>query len=343
MKLDYSQIYQLSNQLFEKLPALLDYFHIEYIEYPNRYAFACPIHGGDNPEGCSIFTDGRSSKGNWSCWTNNCHEEYKASLYGFVRGVLSHRKGKRVSIDETTEFCLKILDLSADDIEAAPINPLTNEIKLLEIFNREPDRHQSHVITREKIRNRIEIPAKYYINRGFCVQTLDLFDVGICVKKNQPMTGRVVVPIYDESYNYVGCIGRSTHPNITPKWRHSKGFKKSSYLYGLNIAKESIKESQTVFLVEGQGDVWRMHEAGIKNTVGIFGSNLSDDQLILLEKSGALKIIILTDNDEAGIKAAEQIVKKGGRRFNYVRPQISEKDIGDMSVEQIKEEVLNII
>ena len=342
-KLDYQQIYHLSNKLFVKLPDLLDYFDIEYTEYPNRYAFACPVHGGDNPEGCTIFTDGRSSKGNWSCWTANCHEEYKSSLYGFVRGVLSHRKKKKVSIAETTEFCLKILDLSADDIEAPPVNPVANEIKLFEIFNREPERQQSHTITREKIRNRIEIPAKYYINRGFKADTLDIFDVGLCAKKKQPMSGRVVVPIYDESYNYVGCIGRSTHPNMTPKWLHSKGFKKSAYLYGLNIAKDFIEESGIVFLVEGQGDVWRMHEAGVNNAVGIFGSNLSDDQLVLLEKSGALKVIILTDNDEAGSKAAEQIIKKGGRRFNYWRPSISEKDIGDMSIKQIEEEILSNI
>ena len=61
----------------------------------------------------------------------------------------------------------------------------------------------------------------------------------------------------------------------------------------------------------------------------------------MLEKSGALDVVILTDNDEAGSKAAKQIIKRGGRRFNYQRPQISEKDVGDMSVSQIKEEVLN--
>jgi DNA primase len=82
-----------------------------------------------------------------------------------------------------------------------------------------------------------------------------------------------------------------------------------------------------------------MHEAGFKNTVGIFGSSINDDQLILLESSGALDLIILTDSDEAGDKAFEQIIKKCGRRFNYLRPSISHKDVGDMSVEQIKEEL----
>ena len=75
------------------------------------------------------------------------------------------------------------------------------------------------------------------------------------------------------------------------------------------------------------------------NTVGIFGSSINEDQLILLEASGALNIVILTDTDEAGNKASEQIIKKCGRRFNYLRPQISEKDVGDMTIEQIKEQL----
>ena len=74
-------------------------------------------------------------------------------------------------------------------------------------------------------------------------------------------------------------------------------------------------------------------------TVGIFGCSINEDQLILLEQSGALNLIILTDYDDAGNKASEQIIKKCGRRFNYIRPDMPDgiKDIGDLTVEQIKE------
>ena len=34
-----------------------------------------------------------------------------------------------------------------------------------------------------------------------------------------------------------------------------------------------------------------------------------------------------------------QIMKKCGRRFNYYRPEISTKDVGDMSVDQLKREL----
>ncbi len=338
-EINNQQILKLSNQLFTKLPQLLKYFSIDYIEYPNRFAFACPIHGGDNTEGCTIFTDGNTAKGNWNCWTNHCEEDFSRNLFGFIRGVLSNKRASTVSIIDTINFCLEFLDLDISELDLLQDVESNNAIKLLDIFNREPEREPSKV-DREVILETIQIPAEYYINRGYTTDILTKFDIGLCNKKNKPMSGRVVVPIYDEGYNYIGCIGRSCYENMQPKWLHSKGFRKSSYLYGLNMAKEKILETATAVLVEGQGDVWRMHEAGVENTVGIFGASLSDDQLVLLEQSGALSLVILTDYDDAGHRAAEQIMKKCGRRFNYYRPNISEKDVGDMSVEQIKTEIL---
>lgn len=337
--LENQQISKISNQLFAKLPSLLDHFGIKYIEYPNRYAFACPVHGGDNAEACTIFTEGDHSKGNWNCWTQHCEEDFTKNLFGFVRGVLSSDSDERISMHEAATFCLKFLKTDLGELETYRLVEVNNDHRLLEIFEKNPQR-ESIDFTREQVIDTIEIPSKYYINRGYTENTLKAFDVGLCTKKNKPMSGRVVVPVYDEDYNYVGCIGRSTSPLIQPKWMHSRGFKKSAYLYGLNLAKEEIKRTGTVVLVEGQGDVWKMYEAGIKNSVGIFGSNLSDDQLVLLEKSGALNLVILTDSDEAGEKAASQIATKGGRRFNYFRPQITEKDVGEMTVDQIKEQVL---
>ena len=338
-EINNQQILKLSNQLFTKLPQLLKYFNIDYIEYPNRFAFACPIHGGDNTEACTIFTDGNTAKGNWNCWTNHCEEDFSRNLFGFIRGVLSNKRASTVSIIDTINFCLEFLDLDISELNLLQDVESNNAIKLLDIFNREPEREPSKV-DREVILETIQIPAEYYINRGYTTDILTKFDIGLCNKKNKPMSGRVVVPIYDEGYNYIGCIGRSCYENMQPKWLHSKGFRKSSYLYGLNMAKEKILETATAVLVEGQGDVWRMHEAGVENTVGIFGASLSDDQLVLLEQSGALSLVILTDYDDAGHRAAEQIMKKCGRRFNYYRPNISEKDVGDMSVDQIKTEIL---
>jgi len=335
-KLTQNQILIVCDNLVRVLPSVLNYFDIDALEYPNRYSFPCPVHGGDSPEGCSIFTDGDSVVGNWKCWTNQCEQDYQSNIFGFVRGVLSQKEGKDLSLNHVYNFCLEFLKLDPEQLDAQQTEP-KKDVKLLELFDRKIEVRPSG-ISREEIKSRINIPAEYYLGRGYVSETLEAFDIGTCFAKNQAMSGRVVVPIYDGDYNYVGCVGRATSENITPKWLHSKGFKKS-FLYGFNIAKNSMGKNKVLFLLEGQGDVWRMHEAGYKNSVGIFGSSISEDQLLILEQSGVLNLVILTDYDDAGKKAAQQIVKKCGRRFNYYRPQISKKDIGEMTIKEIHEEL----
>lgn len=335
-KLTQVQILTMCDKLAENIPLLLDSLEIEGVEYPNRHSFPCPVHGGDSPEGCSVFTDGDTATGNWRCWTNQCEQDYQSNIFGFVRGVLSYRKGRDLPLNAVYNFCLDFLDIDESKLETKEQNT-KKEVKLLEIFEKRIEREKNS-ISREQIQSSINIPAEYYIGRGYSKETLKTFDVGTCFSKNKPMSGRVVVPIYDEDYNYVGCVGRSINEKLQPKWLHSKGFKKN-VLYGFNIAQDFMGDKRVLFILEGQGDVLRMYEAGFKNSVGIFGSSISDDQLLVLEKSGVLNLVILTDYDEAGKKAAEQIIKKCGRRFNYYRPQISKKDIGEMTIEEIHEEL----
>ena len=330
-KLNQTQIYKACDKAAEDIPLLLESLGIEYIEYPNRYAFACPIHGGDNPEGCCIFTDGTNIKGNWKCWTSGCEEEYTNSLVGFVRGVLSVNKNRNISLDQAIQWTL---DLSGGQIDE---DAIASSFNPLDIFNKKPEKIENG-ITREMIISKLQVPSNYFIDRGFSPEILKTFDVGVCIEKNKQMSGRSIAPVYDKDWNYIGCAGRAHNNQIQPKWLYSKGFKKC-VLYGIHIAHNTIRSSNTVILVEGQGDVWRMHEAGYTQTVGCFGCGINDDQLILLESSGAMNVIILTDMDEAGEKAYKQIIKRGGRRFNYFRPKISTKDVGDLTTEELKKEL----
>lgn len=331
---------EVSDAMFLQLPRLLQHFNVDYYESSHAFHLACPIHGGDNPQGCAIFKESYGGSGGWQCFTNSCQDEYKRSFFGFIRGLLSSNidSDEDVTMHQTMEFCLKFLNCDISDLENHTV--IRDEShNTLQIFNRELIR-KSATISRENIRERLQIPSKYFMERGYSAEVLDEFDVGLSSVKSGIMRERVVVPVYDEDYNYVSCVGRLPHENITPqnpKWMYNKGFQKSNFLYGLNIAKDYIQQTGTVILVEGQGDVWRLHEAGYKNCVGIFGADLSDDQVLLLERSGALNVIILTDSDNAGTKAYEKIIAKCGRRFNYFRPTIPTKDVGDMTIDQIEQ------
>ena len=332
---------EVSDAMFLQLPRLFQLLELDFFESHHSYHLACPVHGGDNPQGCVVFKESNIGAGGWQCFTHNCQDQFQRSFFGFIRGVLSAHSDKEfASMDDTMKFCLDFLQCKIQDLE----NPKTlrrEAYNSFEVFNRQLVRKSSD-LSREEIRSRLEIPSEYFIKRGFSPEVLNEFDVGFTSVNSGIMRKRVVVPVYDEDYNYVSCAERLTHDNTTPqnpKWIYNKGFQKSIYLYGLNVAKEYIKQTASVILVEGQGDVWRMHEAGYKTCVGIFGSSINEDQLLLLEQSGALNIIILTDSDEAGNKACSQIIKKCGRRFNYYRPNISTKDVGDMPVDQLKREL----
>ena len=338
--LSQPELARVCELLSERVDQLLDKLGVEYVEYPNRFSFPCPVHGGDSPEGCTIFTQGDTSVGNWKCWTCHCEEEWKETIFGFVRGALSYQSGDSVSLNEAFDFCLEFLGKSK--IESSETAHVNNNAKsrLLELFQKKYISPEQK-FTRESIQKKLDIPSSYYIDSGYKENTLAAFDVGDCSEFGKPMYNRAVVPIYDINDNYLGCVGRDKTERSKQKWLHSKGFKKNS-LYGINIAKNFMEDgfkSPTLFILEGQGDVWRMYEAGYKNSVSIFGSSLGDDQLVLLEEVGVMNLIILTDYDEAGKKASKQIVQKGGRRFNYYRPTISTKDVGELPIEQLKLEL----
>jgi len=51
----------------------------------------------------------------------------------------------------------------------------------------------------------------------------------------------------------------------------------------------------------------------------------------------------LTDNDEAGKKAADQIIAKCQNTYRIFYPTISKQDVGEMSIEEINTEIKQYI
>src|SRR5262245_17278596 len=55
----------------------------------------CPLHGGRR-RSLQVGVDGAVLPIYWRCHSNGCHEEWKPSLLGLVRGLLSMEHGKPV-------------------------------------------------------------------------------------------------------------------------------------------------------------------------------------------------------------------------------------------------------
>jgi DNA primase len=80
-------------------------------------------------------------------------------------------------------------------------------------------------------------------------------------------------------------------------------------------------------------------EAGIYNAVGIFGSKVSDSQEFLIQKTGVANIVIMTDNDDAGHACAKDVEERLQYLFNVQKANIPAKDIGDMTIQEINDNI----
>jgi len=70
---------------------------------------------------------------------------------------------------------------------------------------------------------------------------------------------------------------------------------------------------------------------------------LSDNQKLLLDASGAMTLFIITDNDDAGKKAAINIIEKCNRTYQIHVPSITKPDIAEMTSEEIQSQIKDFI
>ncbi len=169
---------------------------------------------------------------------------------------------------------------------------------------------------------------------------MDKYDVRTYTGRNRDFYNRCILPLYDDVHrNIVGVTGRVIKDGTFPKWRLSDGFPAASSLFNYCFARHFVTVSRTVILVESPLNVLRLEEAGIHNSMAFYGgSGLTPAKMFLLDKLGTMKVILITDNDEAGEGYAISVPKAIARQFNYQRILVPEgyNDVADMSVEQVK-------
>lgn len=122
-------------------------------------------------------------------------------------------------------------------------------------------------------------------------------------------TERVLFTIRDSSGHPIAFSGRKlTSDDDVPKYVNSPEsplFNKSSELFNLDLAKDTIKKQKTVILFEGFMDVIAAFQSGIANGVASMGTSLTIEQVQQLSRL-ADKISITYDSDMAGQKATKR-------------------------------------
>jgi DNA primase len=117
-----------------------------------------------------------------------------------------------------------------------------------------------------------------------------------------PFRGRIMFPSVDSRGRVRGFGGRAMRDNQLPKYRNTADgeiYHKRSQLFGIDLARASAARAGRMILVEGYTDVLALHQAGIRNAVGIMGTALTEEQVRELERTVSVLELCL-DADRAG-------------------------------------------
>jgi 5S rRNA maturation endonuclease (ribonuclease M5) len=329
-------LHKIKSKLNEKSEEVFSKLGMKYEVLGDNIYCNCPVHeGSDNPRAFSFSKD----KGIWKCWTRDCQQEYRNDIFGIIRGSLSRETGKDVGFSEALKWSCQFLGVSSKVKSESTLPDESDFHKLVNAI-------KSDVITQKeceeiKLDYCSDLPSKYFLGRGFKESTLNYFEVGDCHERTSKLFDRSIIPIHnDDGTKVIACIARAIKEYKTPKFLITpKGFDKRFFFYNYHRALEHINKTSSVILVEGQSDVWRLYEAGIYQAVSLFGRTLSKEQEHKLHKLSITQVIVLLDNDQAGRESKVQIQRQLSRMYKLSFPKIPTKDVGDMSVDNIRETI----
>lgn len=119
---------------------------------------------------------------------------------------------------------------------------------------------------------------------------------------------RIIFPIWNRYDGVMGFGSRAIFDYQKGKYVNSQEsflFNKKYILYGLNFAKQSVRERGQVILVEGQMDCLALAGHGLPNAVAVMGVAIGPVMVKDLSKM-AQDIVLGFDSDRAGLDAAKR-------------------------------------
>jgi DNA primase len=303
-----------------QIRAVLRAINVEIVSQTgNDFLCLCPFHGNRNTPSFSVSKE----RGAFICFNPSCGEA--GSIIELVKKMTDRNDFESIRLIASKEeeivedFEERLSDMLVDsedlkEFDMAIIAKLSSEMS-----GGNAGRDYMHM-------------------RGFNDQTILDFDIGF--SSNQQM---VTVPVHSADGKCIGIVGR----HITEKrFKNSPGLPKSKTVFNIHRAK---KVSPVAIVTEASFDAMRLHQAGFPNGVATLGGHISNDSINLLNKYFT-KVIIMTDNDQAGRELGLAIVKKlkGKEVLWAVYDQSTiyphgAKDVGDMTDEEIKHCVNNAI
>ena len=295
--------------------------------------------GGGSMKGLCPFHDERSpsfhvtpSRGMWYCF--GCGEG--GDLLSFIQKI------DHLSFTEAVEKLADKVGLTLQYVDGGvtPNKQQGQRKRLVEAHKSAAKFYQEQLSSPEA-----ETGRNFLTERGFDAQAAQTFSVGYAPQGWDSLTkhlkglgfteqellagglvsqgnrgvydrfrGRLVWPIRDLGGDVIGFGARKLYEDDEgPKYLNTPEtsiYKKSSVLYGLDIARKEVSKEQTAVIVEGYTDVMAAHLAGVGAAVATCGTAFGTEHIkvlrrLLMDDDRMRGQVIFTfDGDAAGQKAA---------------------------------------
>src|SRR5438552_5122847 len=144
---------------------------------------------------------------------------------------------------------------------------------------------------------------------GFSVE--ELYATGLAQRSRQTggpydrFRSRIVFPLADIRGRVLGFGARAMREEQRPKYLNTSDndlYHKGLHLYGGDLARAHAAREGQVIVCEGYTDTIALHQAGIRNAVGLMGTALTGDQVGELARM-APTVLLALDADSSGQEA----------------------------------------
>jgi DNA primase len=328
LKLTKTRIWGLRKEANKHIYVVLGQLGVTFEERYQYLSGACPVHNGDRKDAFSWHLE----YGMWQCFSRGCHETFGKDIFGLVRGI------RDIQWKEAVEYVASIMNLKEEDFKR-----LEDEEKNKVFVERQTE--EKPIVYPEECLAKLSYHG-YLETRGYPRWLVEKYQIGITSDKYKKMSNRVIIPIRNIDGQLVGFTGRSLFPDWKErgigKWEHSKDFRKNQNLFNINNAAEHIRRTGTAIICEGPLDVLRLEEAGYHNSVAIFGRKLHNEQIGLLMKLNAFRLVLVLDADIAGRTGAESAAKAAANFFDIVKVDVGVGDVGQKTVEEVRKLLSNV-
>ena len=157
----------------------------------------------------------------------------------------------------------------------------------------------------------------------------ELYDTGLAQRsKENPPSGRtggrlydrfrsrIMFPLADVRGRVLGFGARAMGAEQRPKYLNTSDneiYHKGLQLYGADLARAHATKAGEVIVCEGYTDVIALHQAGIRNAVGLMGTALTAEQVGELARM-AQTVLLALDADTAGQEAMLKAFRLANKR-----------------------------